>query len=62
MATGIITAICSALALAFGLYKWVKRMKRHKRKMAEEAKKKIEKATGKDGNESDLLDGFSKLD
>lgn len=61
MATGIITAICSLLALALGIWRWIKRMKKHQRKMADEAKEKIEKATSKDGSASDLLDGFNKL-
>ena len=61
MAIGIITAIGSILTLAIGIWQWIRRMKRNRRKMAEEGKAKIEKATSKDGSASDLLDGFSKL-
>jgi uncharacterized membrane protein YidH (DUF202 family) len=61
MATGIITAICSILALALGIWRWVKRIKSYRRKMAEEGKAKIEKALSADGSASDLLDGFNKL-
>jgi len=61
MAIAILTAIGSILTLAIGIWRWVKRMKRNRRKMAEEGKAKIEKANTADGSASDILDGFSKL-
>jgi len=60
MAMQILVVLGSLLTLAIGVWKWVKRMKKHRRKMADEGKEKIEKATT-DGDASDLLDGFAKL-
>lgn len=61
MALGIVTAIGSLLTLILLVWRWVKRMKSYKRKMADEGKAKIEKANSADGSASDLLDGFGKL-
>ena len=61
MAIGIIAAIGSLLTLAIGIWRWVKRMKKHERVMAEEGRTKIEKANSDSGSASDLLDGFGKL-
>jgi len=61
VAIGIITALGGLISLAIMIWRFIARMKRNRRKMADEGKAKIEKATSKDGSASDLLDGFSKL-
>lgn len=61
MAIGIITAIGSILTIVIMAWRWVRRIKSQKRKMADEGKAKIEKANSADGSASDFLDGFSKL-
>ena len=55
-----LTVIGLVLTCAIGIYKWIARMKSEKRRLADEAQAKIDKATG-DGDESDLLDGFNTI-
>lgn len=58
MAIGIITAICSILAMIIGIWKWRGRVNAEKRRLADEAKSKLDKANSPDGSASDFLDGF----
>ena len=55
-----LTVIGLVLTCAIGVWKWIARTKSEKRRLADEAQQKIDKATG-DGDESDLLDGFNTI-
>ena len=56
----ILTIVASLLAIGIGLYKHYNRIAGEKRKLAEQAKKDLEKAN-ETGNPSDFLDGFGRL-
>ena len=59
--TQILTIVISLLAIIGGLWKHFGRIAGEKRKLAERAKKDLEKANA-NNNPSDFLDGFSRLD
>ena len=61
MAIQILGILSLILTCAVGIWKFFARLKSEKRKLADEAKKDIEKATSEDGSASDLLDGFGRL-
>lgn len=60
MATQIISAVVLLLTCVVGLWKFFARRKSERRRLADEAMDKINKAAS-DGDESDLLDGFDGI-
>jgi len=56
-----LVVIGSALTIAVGLLKYFRRKNAYRRKLAEEAKEKLENAQ-KEKNKSDLLDAWSNVD
>lgn len=60
MIQAILGIVGSTLLIIIGLWKYFGRKAAERRKLAEQAKKKLDKANA-DGNESDFLDGFSDI-
>jgi hypothetical protein len=62
---GSVIAICSAIvaitSIIVGLWKHFSRTAAYKRKMADEAKAKLDKANSPNGSASDFLDGFGNI-
>lgn len=60
MAIGIISAIGALLTLLLGIWKWVKRVKREERKIADEAQKQFDEAMAA-GDASAITAAFARL-
>jgi hypothetical protein len=55
-----LTVIGMVRACIIGVWKFFKRIKSEKRKLADEAKAKLDKANSPDGSASDFLDAFGR--
>jgi len=60
MAAGIIAAIGALLSLALGIWRWVKRMKREERRIADECKKELDEGI-KNNDPSRITAAFDRM-
>lgn len=60
MTLAIVTAVGTLLSLAFGIYKWIRRMKREERRIADEAQKQFDEGIAS-GDTSLITAAFSRM-